>query len=101
MTEKRFADFAKEESPLAGPKEKIDAILNQEICITGFVVRQSKYKDKGNGKCMTIQFERVGEKEKKIFFTGSIVLIDQLEKYGDEVPFITTIKKIDKYYTMT
>jgi len=29
------------------------------------------------------------------------VLIDQLEKYGNEIPFTATIKKIDRYYTLS
>ena len=38
---------------------------------------------------------------KRIFFTGSGVVISMLEKYEDKIPFITTVKKIDKYYTLT
>ena len=36
-----------------------------------------------------------------ILFTGSGVLINQLEKYENEIPFVTEIKKINKYYTLT
>ena len=36
-----------------------------------------------------------------IVFTGSGVLIDQIEKYKDNLPFYVTIKKIDRYYTFT
>lgn len=36
-----------------------------------------------------------------ICFSGSKVLADQLEKYKDNLPFYTTINKIDKYYTFT
>jgi len=32
---------------------------------------------------------------------GSKVLAEQLEKYKDNIPFYTQIKKIDKYYTFT
>jgi hypothetical protein len=42
-----------------------------------------------------------GGGSKYIIFTGSIVLIDQLEKYKENLPFYTTVKKIDKYYTFT
>jgi hypothetical protein len=36
-----------------------------------------------------------------VVFTGSDVLIGQVEKYADQIPFLTTIKKINRYYTMT
>jgi len=47
-----------------------------------------------------VQFEIDGG-EKRVFFTGSDILIEQMEKYGSEIPFLTTIKKIDRYYTFT
>lgn len=38
---------------------------------------------------------------KEIIFTGSDVLIEQLEKYRHEIPFKTVIKKINRYYTLS
>lgn len=102
MKYKRFADFAEESKPLEGEKIKIDTILNQEILITGFKIKNSKYDKNNSGKYLTVQFERInGEGIKNIFFTGSDVLIERMEKYGYEIPFITTIKKIDRYYTFS
>ncbi|MBW2598538.1 MAG: hypothetical protein JRC60_00195 [Deltaproteobacteria bacterium] len=97
---KRFSDFAEEEGPLEGAKVKIDSILNQEIFVTGYKVKKSKYSKKGSGQCLTVQFE-TEEEGKKIFFTGSSVLLDQVEKYGSEIPFMAVIKKIDRYYTFS
>ena len=82
-----------------GIKVKIEAILNQEIFITGYKIKKSKYKKGGMEQCLTVQFEI--NADKKIFFTGSNVLIDQLEKYGHEIPFMATVKKIDRYYTFS
>lgn len=97
---KKFSDFAAEEGPLEGSKVPMDTVLNVEILITGFRIQSSKYRDKNkSGKCLTVQFERDGERH--VFFTGSEVLISQLEKYGDEMPFWTTVKKIDKYFTLS
>lgn len=31
----------------------------------------------------------------------SVILIEQIEKYKDEIPFLATIKQIDKYYTFS
>lgn len=99
MLPKRFSDFAEEESPMEGDKVRIDSILNQEILITGYKVKKSKYVKKGSDQCLTVQFETEGSK--KIFFTGSNVLLDQLDKYGHEIPFVATVKKIDRYYTLS
>jgi hypothetical protein len=102
---KRFGDFAKDHVPLDGAKLKIADILNKEILVTAMRVKPSKYKDSGGaaGKvmpsCLTLQFELAGERY--VAFTGSGVLADQAQTYQNEIPFIATVKKIDKYYTFT
>jgi len=99
---KRFSDFAEEEGPLEGDKSKLDAILNHEILITGHRIQGSKYKGKNNsGKCLTIQFCHPPDEEKRVCFTGSDVLIEQMEKYGNQIPFLATVKKVDRYYTLS
>jgi hypothetical protein len=99
MSPKRFADFAQEEGPLDGEKVKLDSVLNLEVLVTGFKVKKSKYGASNSGNCLTVQFEQAGAR--KIFFTGSEVLMRQFEKYGGEVPFLATIKRIDRYYTLS
>ena len=99
MMPKRFADFAQEEGPLDGEKVKIDSILNIEITIAGYKVKKSKYGASNSGQCLTVQFEQQGKR--RIFFTGSEVLMQQFEKYGQEIPFVATIKRIDRYYTLS
>jgi len=96
---KRFSDFAEEAKVIDGDKIKIERVLNQEIKIIGYRISKSKYEDSNSSRCLTVQFELNGEK--RVLFTGSNVLIDQMEKYEDEIPFIATIKKIDKYYTFS
>ena len=93
---KRFGDFAKDHVPLDGTKLKIADILNQEILITGFRVKSSKY---NASSCLTIQFI-LGD-ERHVAFTGSQVLLDQCKSYEAEIPFIATVKRIDKYYSFT
>lgn len=95
-----FSDFSEESLPLEGDKVRLDDILNQEIVITGHTIKKSKYSKNSSGKYLTIQF-RVGESDHKVLFTGSDVLIDQLEKYQHNIPFTTTIRKINRYYTLT
>ena len=95
---KKFKDFVKEPI-LDGDKLKIDDILNQEIIILGCIIKDSRYAKNDSGKYLTLQFE-LNEK-KYIVFTGSDVLIDQMGKYEDEVPFVSTIRKINRYYSLT
>ena len=93
---KRFSDFAEEHRPLEGDKVKIDSILNQEIEIINYNVKKSKYKE---NDYLTLQFKINGSLN--IMFTGSGVLVNQLKKYEEEIPFVAEIKKINKYYTLT
>lgn len=92
---KKFSEFSKE-SILDGEKVKIDDIINEEIVIIGFNVKASKYKEKNY---LTLQIKRADKKF--VLFTGSEVLIDQLKKYESNIPFITTVRKINKYYSLT
>jgi hypothetical protein len=96
---KRFSDFATEEKPLDGVKVKLDDILNKEIEIKNFKLANSHFSKNQTGKYATIQF--VCDGELKVLFTGSDVLIDQLGKYKDELPFLATIIKINRYYTLS
>lgn len=91
----RFSEFAEGVNVLDGRKQNIENVMNVEILITGYRVKNSKFKD----KCLTIQFIMDGEKY--VLFTGSNILIEQLERYEDMIPFYAVIKKIDKYYTLT
>jgi len=93
----KFSDFAEESKSFDGDKKKIDDILNQEILIIDFKVKNSKKKK--DSLYATIQFTI--DTISYIIFTGSQVLIDQLEKYKENLPFYTTIKKIDRYYTFS
>lgn len=96
---KKFTDFAHEEVPLAGAKMKINNILNREIFVTGCRIKTSKFRENGTSKCLTLQFEL--DDQKYVLFTGSSILIEQIEKYHHEIPFVATIKKIDRYYTLS
>jgi hypothetical protein len=59
----------------------------------------SKFDKNASGKCLTLQI-KVNE-QKRVVFTGSDVIIDQMEKYQEEIPFTATIKKINKFYILT
>ena len=74
----------------------IDAVLNKEILILGFKTGQSKFKE---GGYITVQFELDGAR--RVFFTGSQVIADLLQKYEGKLLFWATIQKINRYYTLT
>lgn len=92
----RFSDFVIEEV-FDGEKKRIDDVLNQEILILKFKIKDST-KRKGT-LYATIQFRL--QDEEFVLFTGSNVIIDQLKRYEEHLPFFTTLKKIDRYYTMS
>lgn len=95
---KRFSDFAEEPRPLEGDKIPIDSILNKELTITGHKIGKTKYMRGNSDKCLTIEVEIDGVK--RVVFTGSRVLIDQMEKYSCYIPFVAEIVKINKYYRL-
>ncbi len=99
MSHKRFNEFSKESVPLEGEKRKIEDIINQEILVLQYKVQNSRFDKNNSPHCLMMQFELKGLK--CVLFTGSNVLIDQIKRYEGELPFYTTMKKIDRYYTFT
>ncbi len=93
---KRFSDFAEEPQALEGDKISIDSILNQELVVSGYRIGKTKYSSGGSEKCLTL--EVIIDGEKRVVFTGSCVLMDQIEKYSCHLPFVAEIIKIKKYY---
>lgn len=94
---KRFSDFAIAVKRFEGNKIKINDLINKEIIINDFKIESSKQ----NLECdyLTLQIEMDGETY--ICFTGSKILMEQIEVYKSEIPFITTILKIHRYYTFS
>jgi len=95
---KKFADIAKEQV-LDGDKIRIDDVINTEIIILKYAVKESRYSKNKSGEYLTLQVEMDGKRH--VIFTGSDVLIDQLKQYGEELPFKATIRKINRYYSLT
>lgn len=92
----RFSDFA-DESTYDGDKKRIDDLLNHEILILKFKVKNSIKRKDTTYTTIHLQIDETNF----VLFTGSKVILDQLEKYKDQMPFYATIKKIDQYYTFT
>ena len=94
---KRFSDFAeKNETRLDGEKMKLADIVGKEILAKGFSVSKSKHYA---GEYATLQFEL--EAEKHVVFLSSKVIIEQLQKYENQLPYLATIVKIGKYYSLS
>lgn len=96
MTMERFSDFADAPRVLDGDKIRIDEVLNRELTVLGFRVAKGKHK---TDRCLTLQIEIDGGR--RVVFTGSEVLISQMEQYGARCPFVATIRKINTYYTLS
>jgi len=76
-----------------------DESLGWQNTHIGCRVKKSKFEDSKSKQYMTLQFELDGDR--RIIFTGSAIIIEQMEKYKKEIPFIATVRKIDKYYTLS
>lgn len=95
----KFSDFA-DEKQLAGEKVKIAEILGKEIAVTDYRISTSKYKDHPDRKqCLTLQFTM--DEKAYVLFTGSEVLIKQIEKYKEQIPFLATVQRINNFYSFT
>jgi hypothetical protein len=105
----RFSDFAEKTTPIMdGRKVSLDDIIEKEgkggkeIIVLNYRIKNTKYDDAKNPKCVTVQFA-YPEKDTEhfVFFSGSTVLMEQLEKYKEKLPFATIVKRIGKYYTFS
>lgn len=96
----RFSDFATIHRKLEGEKvQNIADIFNKELIFTAFNICKSKVQ--GCDKYITIQFKETEAGPLKVAFTGSQILIDQFLEYSEQLPFIATIKKVNRYMTLT
>lgn len=100
----KFSEFADTTvSPIMdGKKVPLDDILEKEISVLRYRIKKTKYAEAKNPDCLTVQFAYPEDDDTHfVFFSGSSVLMQQLEKYKDKLPFTATIKKIGKYFTFT
>ena len=95
----RFSVFAHDQLPMPGVKRHLSEILNREIRVVDFRIKKSKHRT--GTDCMQIQFVLDGEV--CVAFTGSVVLMDQVQtaKVNGCMPFSGTVVKIDKYFSFS
>ena len=92
-----FAELARDKLPMPGIKKRLEQILNRNIVILDFRITKSNKRE--NSECLQIQFLLDGDV--CVLFTGSVVLIDQIQSIKDNLPLKTTVVKIDKYYSFS
>ncbi len=99
---KQFSELGIETSlkSFEGDKISPESVLNKNIKVIAFKIQDSKYKDKGNGKCLHMQIELNGEK--RVLFTGSGYLMDTIQKVKEaDFPFTTIIIKENRRFEFT
>lgn len=80
-----------------GEKIKIEKLLNLDISVHAYRIEPSKFIDKGNGKRLCLQITHKGEL--RIVFTGSLFLMDMIQRVAEnDFPFSTIIKEINDHY---
>lgn len=81
-----------------GEKIQVQKLFNLQITVFAYKIEPSKQK-KGT-ELLTLQIEKGGEK--RIVFTGSTVLIDQIKRVPEnKFPFVTIIRGDNDYFEFT
>ena len=91
----RFSVFARDKLPMVGDKVRLGEILNKDIVVTDFRVIKSKHRE--GGECLQLQI--LVDSRVCIVFSGSGVLIHQIQSAANEIPFAAQITKVDKYFS--
>lgn len=98
---KQFSDFNIKPASkgFTGDKIRIERIFNKQIVVHGYKVEGSRF-EKGSGKCLHMQISV--KDTMHVVFTGSLALIDQIERVPKEnFPFETTIVKENDRFEFT
>lgn len=79
----------------------MERILDKQIEVLAFEIQPSKaFPEKGDGNYIKMQIEF--NNEKRIVFTSSSVLKDQIQRVPDDkFPFTTVIKKTNDHFEFT
>lgn len=95
-----FSDFniAPQIKSFVGDKIPAKRILGSAIKVLDYKIEPSKLIE--GTECLWLQIEKSGEK--RVVFTGSKILIDQIKRVPEEkFPFTTTIKGDNEHYEFT
>ncbi len=97
MTNFSDLNIAPQIKVFVGEKIPIKKVVGQSINVLDFDIRPSKTKE--GTDCLYLQIEKSGEK--RVIFSGSKVLMDQIQRVPEgKFPFSTVIREND-YYEFT
>lgn len=89
-----------EGKPFAGHKIRMVDLLNKEITVRDYKIKQSKFKQSEGQTCLHLSLEVDGQL--RVAFCSGAVLTQQLEAVPrDKFPFRATIKKLNDWYEFT
>jgi len=91
---------AEKKQQFTGTKIALEYIVGQDIEIHDYEIKDSKFKDKGNGKRLDMQITINGIRH--VTWTGSVILMDMIQQIPKEAfPVATKIKKENRGYEFT
>ena len=96
----KFSDFGISTGMLIGDKMKVEDVLNLDLEVHNFQIKDSKHPKPGFEKCLHLQI-RIGGVD-RVLFTSSTVLLGQIQKIPKNgLPFSAKIVKNGKSYQFT
>lgn len=93
----KFSEFATDDEHLEGDKVSFKDIIDKQIIIWKYIQMRSQFQ---SDYCAMIQFSYEEKGVKYVAFSSSEVILTQLEKYKEQMPFEATIqqRKSGKHY---
>ena len=91
---KSFSEFGikGKDKSFVGTKVPIEDLFNKTVIVKDYVIKPSRYENKGNGKCLYLQV--FVDNCDHVVFTGSVHLQELIQQVPqDGFPFQTTIKR--------
>lgn len=97
---KQFSDFGVEapKAKFTGDKIKMKNILNIKVQVLDYLIEPSKF-EKGSGSCLRLQL--LFNDHKRVLFTGSRSLIEQIKNIQAGTQFETIIVEKEDQYLFT
>lgn len=88
-------DIPQAEKAFVGKSIEMYSLIGESIIVHDFKIERSKFADKGNGLCLTLQITFDGAK--RVVFSGSRYLMEAIRKVPENgFPFETKIIKQEK-----
>jgi len=99
---KRFSDLGitVENKRFVGEKIRLAKVLNTEIMVHAYHIKQSKFPERGSDKCLWLQIS-INDK-KYVSFSVAKILMETIQKVPESsFPFLTKITNDNDSYEFT